>query len=212
MEDNNEKKPEEEKKAEEDSEKKPEEEKKAEDEKPKEEEKKADDKEEDKEKATSVTDALKSIVTAIEKLDGRIAEQGKKIKAMETPTDLPLKPKLSDKEDIGADTKAPDTYQSNSQQASIDDADPKNSNETDPAKLNMQEKAKLTPVEKAVTYTTTTTPRSPYVDIQKSIDSEKPNPILAMAREVGHDEINKVANAIRQGKFYTPTAREVSLY
>ena len=208
-----EKKPEEEKKAEEDSEKKPEEEKKAEDEKPKEEEKKADDdKEEDKEKATSVTDALKSIVTAIEKLDGRIAEQGKKIKAMETPTDLPLKPKLSDKEDIGADTKAPDTYQSNSQQAAIDDSDPKNSNETDPSKLNMQEKGKLTPVEKAVTYTTTTTPRSPYVDIQKSIDSEKPNPILAMAREVGHDEIAKVANAIRQGKFYTPTAREVSLY
>ena len=49
-----------------------------------------------------------------------------RIKAMETPTDLPLKPKTSAEDDIGAKVKVPDDYQSNSNQAGIRESDAEN--------------------------------------------------------------------------------------
>ena len=202
-----EKKPEEEKKAEEE-EKKPEDEKKADEEKP-----------EDKkpEENKSVIDTLKGITSAIEKLDSKISKQDEKIKAMEEPTDLPLKPKLTDPEDIGDKTKVPDTYQSNSQQASIDDSDPKNSIETDPPKLSMQEKGlvnKSTDVVKRAT-TVTSTPRpSAYSRVEKAISEGEanPNPILADARAVGYEGLSQIARNIMKGKYYVPTEKEVPLW
>ena len=198
-----EKKPEEEKKAEEAEDKKEEEKEKSEDNGDKKE-----NKEEDKEKASSVIDALKSVTEAIEKLDSKISKQDERIKAMETPTDLPLKPKLSDSEDIGDDTKVPDTYQSNSQQAGIDDSDPKNEVPKDEKKLEMQEKRnvnKSEKVEKASpehTYTTES-PRpgsGTTQDILKANDLE-PNPVLEAARKVGYEGLSLVAKDIRSGKY-----------
>ena len=201
-------------------EKKPEEEKKAEEEAKPEDEKKADDKPEDKkpeEENKSIIDTLKGITAAIEKLDSRIVKQDATIKAMEEPTDLPLKPKLSDSEDIGDKTKVPDTYQSNSQQASIDDSDPKNSIETDPSKLSMQEKRnvnKSTDVVKRAT-TQTSTPRpSAYQRVEKAIaeGQASPNPILADARAVGHEGLSQIARNIMKGKYYVPSEKEVPLW
>ncbi len=202
-----EKKPEEEKKAEEE-EKKPEEEKKAEDDKP--EEKKP-------EENKSIIDTLKGITAAIEKLDTRIVKQDATIKAMEEPTDLPLKPKLTDSEDVGAKTKVPDTYQSNSQQASIDDSDPKNSIETDPPKLAMQEKGLVNKSTEAIVKRTTitSTPRpSAYSRVEKAIaDGEaNPNPVLADARAGGYEGLSNVARNIMKGKYYVPTEQEVPLW
>jgi len=203
-----EKKPEEEKKAEEE-EKKPEDEKKADEEKKPEEKKPEENK--------SIIDTLKGITAAIEKLDSRIVKQDGKIKAMEEPTDFPLKPKLSDSEDIGDKTKVPDTYQSNSQQASIDDSDPKNTIETDPPKLAMQEKGlinKSTDVVKQAT-TVTTTPRpSAYSRVEKAIaeGEASPNPILADARAVGYEGLSQIARNIMKGKYYVPTEKEVPLW
>lgn len=200
-----------------DEEKKPEEEKKAdEEEKKPEEEKKMDDhKEENKDKATSVIDALKSITSAIEKIDAKVSKFEGRIKAMETPTDLPLKPKLSDSEDIGDDTKVPDTYQSNSQQAGIDDSDPKNSNETDEKKLEMQEKRNVTRTEvnkASPEHTFTTETPRPSVQIEQIVKAATPNPVLADARAVGHEGLSQIARNIMKGKYYTPTANEVSLW
>jgi len=203
-----EKKPEEEKKAEEE-EKKPEDEKKAEEEKP--EEKKP-------EENKSLIDTLKGITAAIEKLDSRIVKQDATIKAMEEPTDFPLKPKLSDSEDIGDKTKVPDTYQSNSQQASIDDSDPKNAIETDPPKLAMQEKNLVnksteTIVKRATTETSTPRP-SAYSRVEKAIaeGQASPNPILADARAVGHEGLSQIARNIMKGKYYVPSEKEVPLW
>lgn len=198
-----EKKPEEEKKAENEEEKKPEEEKKMDD---------HGDKKEDKEDENkSVVGALKAVTEAIEKLDARIVKQDAKIKAMETPTDLPLKPKLSDKEDIGDDTKVPDTYQSNSVQAGIDDSDPKNPIETDEKRLEMQEKRNINKsdeVQKAspANSYTTDAPRpgqSGAQEILKANDMEE-NPVLADARKVGYEGLHLIAKDIRNGKYMSP--------
>jgi len=204
-----EKKPEEEKKAEEE-EKKPEDEKKADEDKP-------EDKKPEPENK-SVIDTLKGITAAIEKLDSKITKQDEKIKAMEEPTDLPLKPKLTDSEDIGAKTKVPDTYQSNSQQAAIDDSDPENPIETDPSKLSMQEKGLVnksteTVVKRATTETTTPRP-SAYSRVEKAIaeGEASPNPILADARAVGYEGLSQIARNIMKGKYYVPTDQEVPLW
>ena len=197
-----EKKPEEEKKAEEEEEKKPEEEKKAEDDK----------KDEEEDKAKSVIDYLKSVSEALQKIDDRISKQDAKIKAMETPTDLPLKPKLSDVEDIGDDTKVPDTYQSNSVQAGIDDSDPKNQIETDEKKLEMQEKGRVE-IQKASPENSYTTdaPRPGMTGAQEILKSEglEPNPVLAAARQVGYEGLHLIAKDIRNGKYIkNPTIAE----
>ena len=198
-------------------EKKPEEEKKAENEekKPEEEKKMDDHKEEEKEKATSVIDALKSITSAIEKIDAKVSKFDGRIKAMEEPTDLPLKPKLTDSEDIGDKTKVPDTYQSNSQQAGIDDSDPKNENEVDEKKLEMQEKRNVNKSEVVKASPertfTTETPR-PSVRIEQIVKSAEPNPILADARAVGHEGLSEIARNIMKGKYYVPNPNEVALW
>jgi len=193
--------------------KKPEEEKKAEEEeeKPKEEKKAEDDKKEDKEeaeKSESVIDYLKSVSEVLQTIDSRLSKQETRIKAMETPTDLPLKPKLSDSEDIGDDTKVPDTYQSNSQQAGIDDSDPKNTNETDEKKLEMQEKTGRVEVKKASPENTYTTdaPRPGFNGAQEILKSEglETNPVLAAARQVGYEGLHLVAKDIRNGKYLKP--------
>ena len=71
---------------------------------------------------------LKADIAGVSK---QVEDIGNRVKALEEPTDLPLKPKVSADDDIGAKTKVPDTYQSNSQQAGIKEADPDNETDTD---------------------------------------------------------------------------------
>ena len=88
-------------------EEKPQEEKKAE----------ADDKDtaEDKNKAVldSLAVSMKATAEAVQSVSDTVKALDSRIKALETPTDLPLTPKVSDKDDIGAEVKVPNTYQSN---------------------------------------------------------------------------------------------------
>lgn len=143
----------------------------------------------------------KSVQTSEERfksIENTIAELGKTVKdiaskAMQTPTDLPLKPAASADEDIGAKVEAPDTYQSNSVQAGITEEDKENSR--DGAGLAMQ---------KSKTFTTQT-PR-PGAQVQKGANESGiiASSILKAARDVGYAGLEQVARDIRAGKFGTP--------
>ena len=172
------------------TEKKPEEEKKAEEEKPEEKEKHSDATNISETKA--IAEALSKVADAVSKNTEALAKMDERVsKALEEPTNLPLKPKVSDGDDIGDKVKVPDTYQSNSQQASIDDSDPKNEIEKDPSGLKMQEKAvKVETVEKISIERPSTVNESPNTvqqntapgtsglqHIEKSYGSTNKNPI-----------------------------------
>ena len=203
------------------TEKKPEEEKKM-DEKPEDKEKTSDDSKEESNKAiidgfTKIADVLSKNTEVLSKIDERLT------KALEEPTDLPLKPKVSAEDDIGDKVKVPDTYQSNSQQASIDDSDPKNDNEKDPGDLKMQEKTveqvqKSTQLEKIEAPRPSTTNTSPdqstggLTSIEKAYSGTENSPILDDMRKVGIEGKAYVANKILKGEYYMPTDAEVGRY
>jgi len=204
------------------TEKKPEEEKKM-DEKPEDKEKTSDDKDskEESNKAiidgfTKIADVLSKNTEVLSKIDERLT------KALEEPTDLPLKPKGSKEgDDVGDKVKVPDTYQSNSQQASIDDSDPKNETEKDPSDLKMQEKTqvqKSAPLEKITAPRPTTTNTSPdqssggLTQIEKAYTGTDKSPVLDDMRKEGIEGKNIIAQRILKGHYYMPTDQEVSRF
>jgi hypothetical protein len=181
-----------------------------------------DDKEEDKEEVekafqesiksnlNTLTDVIKSLAETQKDVSSTLTEQnhalvniGERLKALETPTDLPLKPKQSDKEDIGAKVTIPDTYQSNSVQIGLhDDKEAENKPKKDPSELKMQEKSNFD-------FTTETPRPSAAIDtINKSTTDV--SLILKDAREGGN--LSVVARNILAGKYYTPTPDEVGTY
>lgn len=181
------------------------------------------DKKEDKEKSTiessisALTDTIKGfegdlrtkidkIGDTVDKFDTRIGELEK---ALEEPTDLPLKPKVTAEDDIGAKTKVPDTYQSNSQQANIRDADDENSTENDKGGLAMQEKSKL--ITKSEQQFTTETPRpgGTIENIEKSQGPQR-SEVLKACREVGFEDLGQVGRKILNGDFGSPDDSEVA--
>lgn len=142
-------------------------------------------------------DEIKNIGSKVDTFDARI-------KAMEEPTDLPVKPSVSAKEDIGADVKAPDTYQSNSQQASIRDSDPDNTDQNDDKKLEMQEKS----LSQGNVFTTETPrPGAALETVEKSSGIEM-NEVLKAAREAGHEGLSNVGRRILKGDFGSPEQGE----
>jgi hypothetical protein len=148
---------------------------------------------------STLTEHVKAQSESLAALDERVS------KALEEKpeTQLEVKPKDSDNEDIGADVKVPDTYQSNSVQAGLDD-DKTDDTKKDPADLVMQEKAEKTNFE-----FTTETPRptSSIETINKSEQSEL-NMVLKDARTEGFDGLSVVAQRILKGDYYTPTQEE----
>ena len=134
----------------------------------------------------------------------------------EDKTQLEAQPATSDSEDIGADIKAPDTYQSNSRQAGLDDdksGDDKP--EGDEKNLEMQDKANQAPqepqqIQKQNFDFTTETPRpNAAIDtIEKSNGDVELNMVLKDARSEGYDGLNKVAQKILGGKYGTPSKEE----
>ena len=128
-----------------------------------------------------------------------------RIKAMETPTDLPLKPKESDNEDIGAKVKVTDDYQSNSNQAGIRESDAENAEEKDKNNLSMQEKSFS---QSTHTFTTETPrPGAALETIGKSSGIQI-NEVLKAAREVGHEDLGSVGRRILRGDFGSPEQGE----
>lgn len=166
---------------------------------------KADDKEEAEDKTKSVLDSLavsmKTVSESIQTVSETVKSLDSRIKALETPTDLPLKPKVSDNDDIGAEVKTPDTYQSNSIQAGLhDDKTGEKKPESDKGNLSMQEKSVLPEAQSF----TTETPR-PTANVTKSVSSQGNalNPVLKAARSRGNQYMDVLAREILSGKFGT---------
>ncbi len=150
----------------------------------------------------SLAETQKSVGTTLEGIDNRL-------KALEKPTDLPLKPATSDEEDVGAKTTVPDEYQSNSRQTSLnsdqENSDGEKSPEKDEGELKMQEKAEHS--------FSTETPRPSGIaeSVNKSL-GEDYSPILKDARAEGYEGLANVARNILKGTYYTPSADEVGQY
>ena len=110
-------------------------------------------------------------------------------------------------DDVGAKVTVPDTYQSNSVQAGLDDdrsGDKKPA--SDKGGLKMQQKSEHT--------FTTETPRpnaaaEGFVEKSTQIDSSQ---ILSDARSGGYEGLSNVAKGILTGKYYTPSPDEVGVY
>jgi len=169
----------------------------------KDEEEQSDFQESIKSNMSTLTDVIKSLAETQKDVSHTLGSIEDRLKALETPTDLPLKPSVSATEDVGAKVTIPDTYQSNSVQAGLDDdKSGEDKPKTDPSGLKMQEKANFD--------FTTETPR-PNAAIETINKSENDMSfVLKDAREGGN--LSVVARNILAGKYYTPTPDEVGTY
>jgi hypothetical protein len=147
---------------------------------------------------SGLKDEIKGIGAKVDSFDSRI-------KAMEEPTDLKLKPKVSAEDDIGAKVKVPSDYQSNSSQASLRDSDPDNGKEEDKNGLSMQEKS-YSQSEQVFT-TQTPRPGAALETVEKSAGIQI-NEVLKAAREVGHEDLGSVGRRILKGEFGSPEQGE----
>ena len=152
---------------------------------------------------STLTDVIKSLAETQKDVSSTLVGIDDRLKALETPTDLPLKPQTSASEDVGAKVTVPDTYQANSVQAGLDDdKHAEDKPETDPSGLKMQEKS--------FDFTTETPRPSAAVEtINKSAETDM-SFVLKDAREGGN--LSVVARDILAGKYYTPTPDEVGTY
>jgi hypothetical protein len=152
---------------------------------------------------STLTDVIKSLAETQKDVSSTLVGIDDRLKALETPTDLPLKPQTSASEDVGAKVTTPDTYQSNSIQAGLhDDKEAENKPKSDPSGLKMQEKS--------FDFTTETPRPSAAIEtINKSAETDM-SFVLKDAREGGN--LSVVARNILAGKYYTPTPDEVGTY
>jgi len=175
----------------------------------------------------TLADVVQSIAESQQGVEKAITEMHNRVKALETPTDLPLKPKgTQGGDDVGAKVTAPNDPYPVGQQAKLDsDRTDRNPPKKDPAGLKMQEK----PVNKAeeevvesyepemVTKSnhefSTETPRpgSAIETVDKSFAKDF-SPILKDARAEGYEGLSIVARNILSGKYYKPTPEEIGGY
>ena len=168
----------------------------------------------------TLTDVVQSIAETQKGVSETIGKFDARLKALEKPTDLPLNPKGNQGgDDVGADVKVPDTYQSNSRQVGLDsdrkEVDGAKKPQSDQGKLSMQEKSKeltLDSVQKSEHTFSTETPR-PSAALETVEKSGKDfSPILKDARSNGFDGLSNVARDILNGKYYKPTPEEVGMW
>ncbi len=175
----------------------------------------------------TLADVVQSIAQSQQGIEKAVTEIHQRVKALETPTDLPLKPKGTQSgDDVGAKVTAPNDPYPVGQQVKLDsDRSDRNPPKKDPAGLKMQEK----PVNKAeeevvesyqpemVTKsqhefsTETPRPNSSPETVDKSFTKDF-SPILKDAREQGYEGLSIVAQNILSGKYYKPTPEEVGGY
>ena len=98
----------------------------------------------------TLADVVQSIAESQQGVEKAITEIHNRVKALETPTDLPLKPKGTQSgDDVGAKVTAPNDPYPVGQQVKLDsDRSDRNPPKKDPAGLKMQEK----PVNKAALF------------------------------------------------------------
>ena len=164
----------------------------------------------------TLTDVVQSLAETQKGVSDTIGKFDSRLKALEKPTDLPLNPKGNQGgDDVGADVKVPDTYQSNSRQVGLDsdrkEVDGAKKPQSDQGKLSMQEKSKelLTSVQKSEHTFSTETPRpsAALETVDKSTGDF--SPILKDARSQGFEGLSQVARDILNGKYYKPSPEEV---
>ena len=175
----------------------------------------------------TLADVVQSIAQSQQGVEKAVSEIVERVKALETPSDLPLSPKgTQGGDDVGAKVTAPnDPYPVGDQVGLDSDRKNKNPPKKDPAGLKMQEK----PVNKAeeevvessepemVTKSnhefSTETPRpgSAPETVDKSFTKDF-SPILKDARSNGYEGLSIVAQNILSGKYYKPTPEEVGGY
>ena len=172
----------------------------------------------------TLADVVQSIAESQQGVEKAVSEVIDRVKALETPSDLPLSPKgTQGGDDVGAKVTAPNDPYPVGEQVGLDsDRRNKNPPKKDPAGLKMQEK----PVNKAeeevvesyepemVTKSnhefSTETPRpgSAIETVDKSFTKDF-SPILKDARAEGFEGLSKVAQNILSGKYYKPTPEEI---
>ena len=168
----------------------------------------------------TLADVVQSIAQSQQGVEKAVSEIVERVKALETPSDLPLSPKgTQGGDDVGAKVTAPnDPYPVGDQVGLDSDRRNKNPPKKDPSGLRMQEK----PVNKAEEdyepemiqksehefSTETPRPGSAIETVDKSFTKDF-SPILKDARAEGFEGLSKVAQNILSGKYYKPTPEEI---
>jgi hypothetical protein len=179
----------------------------------------------------TLADVVQSIAQSQQGVEKAVSEISERVKALETPSDLPLSPKgTQGGDDVGAKVTAPnDPYPVGDQVGLDSDRKNKNPPKKDPAGLKMQEK----PVNKALEDEpeedvveksepemvmksqhefSTETPRPGSVETVDKSFTKDFSPILKDARAEGYEGLSIVAQNILSGKYYKPTPEEVGGY
>ena len=168
----------------------------------------------------TLADVVQSIAESQQGVEKAITEMHQRVKALETPSDLPLSPKgTQGGDDVGAKVTIPNDPYPVGDQVGLD-SDRKNSNppKKDPAGLKMQEKpvnkaeedSEPEMIQKSEHEFSTETPRpgSAIETVDKSFTKDF-SPILKDARSEGYEGLSKVAQNILSGKYYKPTPEEI---
>ena len=172
-------------------------------------------KDDEKEKAfqTSIKTGLDGLSEQLTKFAEHLQGIDSRIKALETPTDLPAAPAgtTGSDNDVGADITVPAQPYPQGDQAGLDDDRANDNAPAGDSAPSMQEKPlhKSGLVSKSQHTFTTETPR-PGAAIEKAGESQTDfSPILKDARAEGYEGLSQVARNILKGKYYTPTDEEV---
>ena len=179
----------------------------------------------------TLADVVQSIAQSQQGVEKAVSEISERVKALETPSDLPLSPKgTQGGDDVGAKVTAPnDPYPVGDQVGLDSDRKNKNPPKKDPSGLKMQEK----PVNKALEDEpeedvveksepemvmksqhefSTETPRPGSVETVDKSFTKDFSPILKDARAEGYEGLSIVAQNILSGKYYKPTPEAVGGY
>ena len=161
----------------------------------------------------TLTDVIQSVAETQKGVSDTIDYIDERLKALETPSDLPLTPRgTAGGDDVGAKVTVPrDPYPQGTQAGLDDDRSGGDKPASDKGGLKMQKKSDDTElIEKSEHNFTTETPRpnaSPET-LEKSYAKDF-SPILKDAREAGFEGLSSVARNILGGKYYKPSDDEV---
>ena len=161
----------------------------------------------------TLTDVVQSIAESQKATQETLGGLDNRLKALETPTDLPLTPKgTAAGDDVGAKVTVPrDPYPQGVQAGLDDDRSGEDKPASDKGGLKMQKKSDgdTELIEKAEHTFSTETPR-PNASIENVDKSIKDSSlILKDARAEGYEGLSQVARNILNGKYYVPSDDEV---
>lgn len=161
----------------------------------------------------TLTEVVQSIAETQKATQETLGGLDERLKALETPTDLPLSPKgTAASDDVGAKVTVPrDPYPQGTQAGLDDDRSGEDKPASDKGGLKMQKKSEddTELIEKAEHTFSTETPR-PNAALETVDKSAKDySPILKDARAEGFEGLSNVARNILNGKYYVPSDDEV---